>query len=247
MSVVFSHDSRWLASASHDHTVKIWDAQTGECFQTLEGHGCRVTLVVFSHDSRWLASASYDRTVRIWDAETGKCAQTLEGHGDWVTSVVFSHDSRWLASTSYDRTVKIWDAETGKCVQTLEGRGRSKIGFDLTSSYLVTDLGMVRLGQSSSIARDSGDATMSAVTAALPDGVEVRQEPQWCGYGLSLDRSWITWHGRNILWLPSEYRPGEFAMSGAAVGIACSGSVIVIRFSPVVLPMRGHHVRIESG
>jgi hypothetical protein len=94
MSVVFSHDSRQLASASGDHAVKIWDAVTGECLQTLQGHGDSVESVVFSHDSRQLASASYDCIVKIWDAVTGKCLQTLEGHGHWVRSVVFSHDSR---------------------------------------------------------------------------------------------------------------------------------------------------------
>ena len=122
-SVVFSHDSQQLASASHDRTVKIWDAKTGKCLETLEGHGYWVTSVVFSHDSQQLASASYDRTVKIWNAKTGKCLETLEGHGDWVTSVVFSHDSQQLASASHDRTVKIWDAKTGKCLETLEGHG----------------------------------------------------------------------------------------------------------------------------
>src|SRR4051795_7317242 len=34
-SVTFSHDSAWLASASDDRTVKIWDASSGECLQTL--------------------------------------------------------------------------------------------------------------------------------------------------------------------------------------------------------------------
>ena len=34
-SVAFSHDSARLASASHDGTVKIWDASSGECLQTL--------------------------------------------------------------------------------------------------------------------------------------------------------------------------------------------------------------------
>src|SRR5579859_545216 len=76
-SVVFSHDSRQLASGSNDRTVKIWDAETGKCLQTLEGHGSSVTSVVFSHDSRQLASGSRDGTVKIWDAETGKCLQTL--------------------------------------------------------------------------------------------------------------------------------------------------------------------------
>ena len=34
-SVAFSHDSKLLASASYDQTVKIWDASTGSCQQTV--------------------------------------------------------------------------------------------------------------------------------------------------------------------------------------------------------------------
>jgi WD40 repeat protein len=34
-SVAFSHDSTRLASASVDSTVKIWDAHSGACLQTL--------------------------------------------------------------------------------------------------------------------------------------------------------------------------------------------------------------------
>ena len=34
-SVAFSHDSTRLASASGDSTVKIWDASSGACLQTL--------------------------------------------------------------------------------------------------------------------------------------------------------------------------------------------------------------------
>ena len=48
-SVAFSHDSKQLASASYDSTVKIWDAKTGECVQTLKGHWDGVT---FPHDSQ---------------------------------------------------------------------------------------------------------------------------------------------------------------------------------------------------
>ncbi|KAI3573868.1 hypothetical protein IWW34DRAFT_823586 [Fusarium oxysporum f. sp. albedinis] len=71
-SVVFSHDSKKVASASHDKTVRIWNAETGECERVLEGHNDYVGSVV--------ASASYDMTVRIWNAETGECGRVLEGH-----------------------------------------------------------------------------------------------------------------------------------------------------------------------
>jgi WD40 repeat protein len=240
-SAVFSHDSTQLASASNDGTVKIWDAETGKCLQTLEGHGSWVASAVFLHNSKQLASASNDRTVKIWDAKTGKCLQTLEGHGGWVELVVFSQDSTQLASDSNDGTVKIWDTKTGKCLRTLQAHGGSKLALDPTGSYLKTDLEIFTLGQSSSvqcIARES-------------DGIETRQEPQRCGYGLSLDRSWVTCHGKNVLWLPSEYRPGVCAISGAMVGIgSASGRVLMIRFSPAVArsgDMRSHHERIKSG
>jgi WD40 repeat protein len=237
LSVVFSHDSRQLASASRDHTVKIWATETGKCLQTLEGHGDWVWSVVFSHDSRQLASASNDHTVKIWATETGKCLQTLEGHGDWVWSVVFSHDSRQLASASYDRTVKIWDTETGKCLQTLEiGFLASPISFDPTGSYLFIKVGTFALGQSSSVRRiaiDSGYAPVIGDNVSVPDDLVGLQEHDWGRYGLSSDRAWITWRGQNLLWLPSEYRPGVFVISGSAVGIGCgNGRIIVLCFSP---------------
>jgi WD40 repeat protein len=76
-SVAFTGDSTRLASASYDRTVKIWDASSGKCLQTLEGHSGWVYSVAFTGDSSGLASASDDRTVKVWDASSGKCLQTL--------------------------------------------------------------------------------------------------------------------------------------------------------------------------
>ena len=76
-SVAFSHDSKHLASASYDKTVKLWDTATGSCLQTLEGHSSWVNSVAFSHDSKHLASAWDDKTVKLWDTATGSCFQTL--------------------------------------------------------------------------------------------------------------------------------------------------------------------------
>jgi WD40 repeat protein len=84
--VVFSHDSKMVASASFNWTVKIWDAASGHCLQMLEGHSDSVNSMAFSHNSKLVASASFDQTAKVWDAASGHCLQTLKGHSGWVYS-----------------------------------------------------------------------------------------------------------------------------------------------------------------
>jgi WD40 repeat protein len=204
-SVAFSHNSTRLASASKDRTVKIWDASSGACLQTLEDHSDWVRSVVFSHDSTRLASASRDETVKIWDASSGACLQTLEGHSSAVYSVAFSHDSTRLASASKDRTVKIWDASSGACLQTLKvGKSLRSLSFDATSSCLFTKIGSI---------------DVSASMGSRIENVTVLQRPKYLSAGVSLDNKWITCNGKNVLWIPSEYRPLYSSVCRDRIGI----------------------------
>ncbi|CAH8561417.1 unnamed protein product [Heterobilharzia americana] len=64
--VKFSPDGRLLASASFDHSVKIWDGFTGQFLATMFGHVQDVYLVSWSSDSRLVVSCSKDSTVKVW-------------------------------------------------------------------------------------------------------------------------------------------------------------------------------------
>lgn len=119
--VAFSPDGTRIASASADHTVKLWNAATGEEIATLEGHTKWVNDVVFSPTGARIASAGTDSTVKLWDAATGQETATLEGHAGGVRSVAFSPDGARIASAGDDRTVKLWDTATGQEAATLRG------------------------------------------------------------------------------------------------------------------------------
>ena len=135
----------------------------------------------------------------------GACMSTLEGHSGGVSSVAFSHDSTRLASASWDRTVKVWDASSGACLLTLNiSHQIYRISFDVSGSYLQTDIGTV-------------DISALAGRAASSQPILNPCSPQYHGLTLSKDGVWIADNSENLLWLPSEYRPSCSAVSGDTI------------------------------
>lgn len=70
-------DKRIYASASRDHTIRIWDAQNPQCKQVMEGHTRSVTKLCFIPDLNQLVSGSLDKCVKVWDLNTYTEIQTM--------------------------------------------------------------------------------------------------------------------------------------------------------------------------
>lgn len=259
-SVNLSPCTRYIASVEKDETVKVWDAQTG-CFKAklvchkswlvstlfspngkilavlrgglvriwdIGAGSCNVTLecgvhsihsVTFSPDSRYLASVNPHGGISIWDTLTGRKLISLTEHSLFVPTLAFSPNGQLLAPASYNR-IKIWDTAMGDLKAMIHLTTVSEtFSFDETGIYLRTD----------AVTFDLSDPTQPVAIAHPP--VLLSPSCQQNQYGISENGVWITCNGRNLLWLPSEYRSSTFSIVGSTVAIGCvDGRLLVFRF-----------------
>ncbi len=122
-NVALTPDGKRLAAPGDDHSVNVWDPQTGELIGSFRVHSSRILSIAFSPDGRRIVSSAegHPFAVKVWDAHTGKMELTLQGHTNNVGTACFSSDGQRIATGSYDNTAKLWDAKTGAELLTLRG------------------------------------------------------------------------------------------------------------------------------
>lgn len=111
-SVAIAPNGRLIASASGDHSIRLWDAVSGgHSYSTLKGHTDRVTSVTFSTDSR-LISGSWDKEIYIWATDTGRVRRKMK-QGAFVDKLVAAPDGNYILSIDLHGKIYKWDARSG--------------------------------------------------------------------------------------------------------------------------------------
>ena len=71
---------RFLGTACHDQSWRLWDLEACEEILHQEGHSRAVFDIKFNKDGSLAASGGLDAYGRIWDLRTGRCIMFLQGH-----------------------------------------------------------------------------------------------------------------------------------------------------------------------
>lgn len=139
----FSHDGRYVVTASWDGSAKVWDAHAGRSIQRLADQAmASVNSAVFSPDDRYILTASDDGVARRWNWRTGRIEPWSQPvrHAAALRFAAWSPDGQWFVTTSDDGTAKVWDGETGELQHELAGHRAAVMhaAFSPDSRWLVT-------------------------------------------------------------------------------------------------------------
>jgi hypothetical protein len=132
-----------VATASDDHTWKMWSIPEGQLVLSGEGHKDWVSSVAFHPRGSLVATTSGDATCKIWDVEKEKCRYTLTDHNQAIWSCAFHDLGDFLVTSSMDQTVRAFDMQSMKCRQTFRGHVDSVnyVAFQPCSNNVLTASG----------------------------------------------------------------------------------------------------------
>jgi WD40 repeat protein len=120
--VAWSADGKQVVSGSRDHSLKLWDAATGNLVREFRAY--KEKDFDLSQESAslfgFVASPFGQGPLLAASAlVSGKAREFEKGHRDSVFCVAFSPDGKTLVSGSSDHTIKLWNVADGSVLREL--------------------------------------------------------------------------------------------------------------------------------
>eukprot|EP01089_Gocevia_fonbrunei_P011934 TRINITY_DN2677_c0_g1_i1.p1 TRINITY_DN2677_c0_g1~~TRINITY_DN2677_c0_g1_i1.p1 ORF type:complete len:436 (+),score=66.54 TRINITY_DN2677_c0_g1_i1:516-1823(+) len=110
--VEFSHNGKYLASASKDKTAIIWNLSENpiSILHVLGEHTMPVSALSWSPDDNFVVTIALDKKIKLWDVASGSVLHSYTAR-DSVTSLAWMPDSKRFVSGGNDKQIHLWDTE----------------------------------------------------------------------------------------------------------------------------------------
>jgi WD40 repeat protein len=135
----FNADGTLIATASADHTIRLWSSSTGNLVDVLRGHTSAVFTASFDPSGRFLVSSADDSTVRVWDAASGRSLWSLT-YDPRHQFVSFSPTGRYIVVSEGRGLASVYACDVCVSPQRLLSLARSHVTRPLTSEQRRTFL-----------------------------------------------------------------------------------------------------------
>ncbi|OPB46931.1 hypothetical protein A0O28_0070550 [Trichoderma guizhouense] len=249
-AVTLSADGRFTATVSGEE-IKLWstrqlpNSQTiwqSKSFITESLRFVVATTLAISKDSRLVAmvykaynssSPSYFIGMKIWsidlDSPATATVQIKDEDCLEIVAVAFSPNAEFLAAAYHDGkqcSLVIWKVESREKayqgVVSATDPAATRFLVDNAYLYVVTAIECYRLKE---------------LTGNLPEHEErylIPTDRVDIGYSIVSSKDWISWNGRDMIWLPGDFRPsstGAFSARDSEVVLGTAlGSLITMNF-----------------
>ncbi|EJF57345.1 hypothetical protein DICSQDRAFT_69691, partial [Dichomitus squalens LYAD-421 SS1] len=112
-ALVISSDGQWVATASSDATIILWDARDASISQEWFAHHKQVLSLTFSPDCRRLASTGRDWKMNMWGiSRSAHQLAALKGDTALSSGCAWSSNGAYIASRDEYNTIQLWDRRT---------------------------------------------------------------------------------------------------------------------------------------
>lgn len=106
--VQFSHSGHYIASASKDTSVIVWNVETRQVTHTLIGHKEPVSFLSWSPDDTMILTCGSDKKLKLWDMDSGSCRRTFSRHSETVLACAWLPDNERFVSGGLDKNIFLW-------------------------------------------------------------------------------------------------------------------------------------------
>ena len=119
LSVTFSGDGRFLASAGMDDSAIVWRVSDGRRLKQVRHPAGDINVVRLTHAGDRMFTGGDDSQVRLWRVRDGRLLATMKGHEKLVRDIALTPDGKSVITSATGGGIRVWNARTGRFVRQL--------------------------------------------------------------------------------------------------------------------------------